>query len=231
MSTAQEPTIALVHGLATSGARTWGETGWLDLLADAGRSTAVVDLPGHGIAADAFDPDTFVSLEQWVLDQLPPEPVDAIGFSLGARTLLGCAATDPGRFNRLVVAGVGRNLFHADPERGKRIGAAIAGDDTSDDPEAGYFDKLANAPDINREALIGIMSTPFPPINAERLGAITCPVLVVIGDNDFAGPADELVAALGDATLVTLRNTDHFATPKNFDFIDAGLNFLGAAPI
>jgi hypothetical protein len=54
-------------------------------------------------------------------------------------------------------------------------------------------------------------------------------VLVVLGDKDFAGPADPLVDALPDARLVTLRNVDHFATPKDFGFIDAALDFLGAA--
>jgi pimeloyl-ACP methyl ester carboxylesterase len=62
------------------------------------------------------------------------------------------------------------------------------------------------------------------------LDAVTMPVLVVIGDRDFAGPADPLVAALPDATAVVLRNTDHFATPESFGFIDATLDFLGAVP-
>ena len=53
-------------------------------------------------------------------------------------------------------------------------------------------------------------------------------MLVVLGDKDFAGPADPLVDALPNATLRTLRNVDHFATPKSFDFIDAGLEFLDA---
>ena len=35
--------------------------------------------------------------------------------------------------------------------------------------------------------------------------------------------------ALPDARLVTLRNVDHFATPKDFGCIDAALDFLGAA--
>ena len=59
---------------------------------------------------------------------------------------------------------------------------------------------------------------------------MTCPVLVVIGDRDFAGPADQLVDALPDARGVTLRNVDHFATPESFGFIDAVLEFLDAVP-
>ena len=55
-------------------------------------------------------------------------------------------------------------------------------------------------------------------------------MLVAVGDNDFVLPADRLVAALPDATLRTLRRTDHFATPESFDFIDAALEFLDAVP-
>ena len=55
------------------------------------------------------------------------------------------------------------------------------------------------------------------------------PVLVVIGDKDFAGPGEPLVEALPKGDLVTLRNVDHFATPKDFGCIDASLDFLGAA--
>ena len=62
------------------------------------------------------------------------------------------------------------------------------------------------------------------------LKVVECPVLVVIGDRDFAGPADTLAEALPDARLVVLRNTDHFATPESFGFIDAVLGFLEAVP-
>ena len=55
-------------------------------------------------------------------------------------------------------------------------------------------------------------------------------MLVALGDRDFARPADRLVAALPDARLVALRNTDHFATPESFAFIDAMLGFLDAVP-
>jgi hypothetical protein len=55
-------------------------------------------------------------------------------------------------------------------------------------------------------------------------------VLVVLGDRDFAGPADPLLDKLPDARLVTLPGVDHFATPKQFGFIDAALDFLGAVP-
>ena len=52
---------------------------------------------------------------------------------------------------------------------------------------------------------------------------------MILGDKDFAGPGEPLVELLPDAELVTLRNVDHFATPKDFGCIDAALDFLGAS--
>jgi len=224
------PPIVLLHGLATSSARTWGETGWLDLLGDAGRKVVPIDLPGHGVAATPHEPEAFEDLEGLVLSQFPDEPVDAIGFSLGARILLTLASSHPERFNKLVVAGVGKNLFERDVERGKAIAAAIGGQLDPEDPEARHFHTLADAPDIDRISLVALMKTARPHLDTATLARATCPILVVLGDQDFAGPADPLMAALPDAKLVTLRGVDHFATPKSFDFIDAGLEFLGAAP-
>ena len=59
---------------------------------------------------------------------------------------------------------------------------------------------------------------------------MSVPVRVVIGERDHAGPADPLVDGLPDADLVVLPGVDHFATPKDFGFIDAALEFLDAQP-
>jgi pimeloyl-ACP methyl ester carboxylesterase len=73
------------------------------------------------------------------------------------------------------------------------------------------------------------MRSPRPVLTPERLAKVELPVLVVIGDKDFAGPGEPLAEALPDARLVTLRNVDHFATPKDFGCLDAVLDFLGAS--
>jgi hypothetical protein len=54
-------------------------------------------------------------------------------------------------------------------------------------------------------------------------------VLVVVGDRDVAaGPAAPLADALPEGRALTLRDVDHFATPKAFGFLDAALEFVGA---
>jgi pimeloyl-ACP methyl ester carboxylesterase len=219
------PPVLLVHGFATSAERTWRDNGWIDLLHDAGRDVIAVDLLGHGTAEKPHDPAAYERIEELVAERLPSEPVDAIGFSMGARLVLTLAAEDPSRFNRIVTSGVGANLFRR--EGHDLIAEAVAGRGDAENPVAQYFAGLALQPGQDREALTACMQAPRPPLDDGRLSKVTVPVLVVLGDNDFAGPADPLVEALPDARLVTLRNVDHFATPKDFGFIDAALDFLG----
>lgn len=220
------PTVVLVPGFATSAARTWGDNGWLDLLRDIGREAVALDVLGSGSAEKPHDPSAYADLELELLSRFPDGPIDAIGFSLGARTLLYLAAIHPERFNSLIVAGVGRNLFERDGTSGS-IAAAIDGTGDADDPIVRYFVQLSQAPDQDPIALAAFMRrTTHHHLTVELLSRITCPVLVVLGDRDFAGPADPLLDALPDARLVTLRNVDHFATPKDFGFIDAALEFL-----
>jgi pimeloyl-ACP methyl ester carboxylesterase len=220
------PPVLLLHGFATSAQRTWGDNGWIDLLQDVGRDVLAVDLLGHGEADKPHDPAAYAQLESLVVDQLPGEPVDAIGFSMGARVLLTLAAEDVGRFNRIVVAGVGANLFRRD--HSDMIEKAIADGPADDNPAAQYFAGLARQPGNDPEALVACMRSPRPALDDGRLSKVTCPVLVVLGDKDFAGPADPLVEALPDAKLLSLSGLDHFATPKDFRFLDAALEFVGA---
>jgi pimeloyl-ACP methyl ester carboxylesterase len=219
--------VALVHGFATSSARTWGDNGWLDLLADSGRATIPIDLLGHGTAEKPHDPAAYDQLEALVAAQLPDEPVDAIGFSLGARVLLTLASETPERFGRLVLTGVGANLLRS--EGSDLVLRAIEGDGDPTNPVVQYFAGLAQQPGVDRSALAACLRSPRPTLTPERLARVDLPVLVVIGDKDFAGPGEPLVEALPNAELVTLRNVDHFATPKDFGAIDATLDFLGAA--
>jgi pimeloyl-ACP methyl ester carboxylesterase len=217
--------VVLLHGFATSAARTWGENGWLDIIGDSGRTVIAPDLPGHGAPPQPRDPAAYQDMAAAVAADLPDGPLAAIGFSLGARTLLQMAVAEPARFDRLVVAGVGANLFRTDSSG--LIVQALRGEGDRSNPVVRYFAGLAAHPQSDTEALVAVMEARQPPLTPDLLAAVACPVLVVLGDRDFAGPADPLVAALPDAKLVTLRDTDHFATPKSFAFIDAAVEFLG----
>ena len=220
------PPVVLVHGFGTSARRTWGSLGWIDLLAESGREVHAPDVLGHGEAPKPHDPAAYADLEQWLAERLPPGPIDAIGFSLGARLLLGVASEQPERFRRLVAAGVGRNIIHGDPAYRRLIAGAVAAPRPPDDPGLAYFHALAGKPGMEREALVAFLKGFEANIEPSRLARVTCPVLVVLGDQDRSGPPDDLLAALPHAELRMLRGVDHFATPKNYDFLNAALNWI-----
>lgn len=228
------PPVLLLHGLATNAERTWRDTGWIDLVRDSGSSVIAPDLLGHGSAPQPADPAAYDGFEQYVFDLLPDEPVDAVGFSLGARTLLALAAAHPDRFRRLVVAGVGANLFRRDGASESLAAALEAighGNDSAldraEDPLVNRFRQMAAASGQSVTALVALLRRPNPPVlDADVLSAVIHPTAVVLGDRDFAGPADPLVDALTNSRFVGLRNVDHFATPKAMGFLDAGLQHL-----
>ena len=225
------PPVVLVHGWGGSFESTWQANGFAELLRDAGRTVVGVDLLGHGSAPKPHDPAAYDDLTTRVVEALPESAVDAIGFSLGAITLLRLAMAQPRRITKLVLAGIGESLFATDDSRNLRIVAALEGHGDPDDNLARMFVQYASRPDNDILALTAVMKRGRFAVVPEMLSTVTCPTLVVIGDRDFSGPGQPLVDALPSATLRTLRNVDHFATPDSFGFIDAALEFLDAVPL
>src|SRR5207237_10522219 len=127
------------------------------------------------------------------------------------------------RLHRIVATVVGANLFRAEPST--LIADAIREHGATENPVAQYFAGLARQPGNDPEALLACMQSPRPRLDDGRLAKVTCPVLVIIGDRDFAGPGDPLVEALPDAKLLTLPGVDHFVTPKDFRTMEAALDF------
>lgn len=220
------PPVLLVHGFASSFERNWREPGWVDILEEEGREVIGVDLPGHGDAPKPSDPAAYTELDVAVEASLPDRPVDAVGFSLGGWVVLRLASRLPGRFARIVVGGVGENLFrNEDPEPLAR--AVETGEAPEGAPEpARAFAQFGRAPGNDRTALAAVLRGTSERLDPVALARVTCPVLVVLGDRDFAGPPQPLVDALPDARLVEIRGLDHFATPKDVRFLDATLEFL-----
>ncbi len=223
--------VVLVHGWGGSFRTTWQKSGFTALLEDADRSVVGVDLLGHGEAPKPHDPTAYADLTTRIVDVLPDEPVDAVGFSLGAITLLRLACREPHRFNRLVLAGIGENVFRTDSTGIERILAALDGTADPNDNIARLFAQYADQEGNDKAALAAVMRRPSQrAFTTEELACVSCPVLVAIGDLDFAGPGDRLADALPHAELAVLRKVDHFATPEAFAFIDAALEFLDATP-
>lgn len=175
---AAEPPVVLLHGLATSADRTWRETGWIDVLGDTGRRVVAPPLPGHDGPDAPTEPDAYVGFEAQVAALLPEGPIDAVGFSLGARTLLVLAAAEPTRFRRLVVAGVGDNLFRRDGSSAvlaaalESLAAGRADDEAAANPMVRHFATLASSCGVSLGALSALLRRPDPPdVTPELLAA------------------------------------------------------------
>lgn len=221
------PPVLLVHGFASSFERNWREPGWVDILQDEGREVIGLDLLGHGTADKPHEPEAYTDLTRAIYDVLPADgQVDAVGFSLGGQLLLRVVADSPQRFRKLVVGGVGENVFRdGDPEPAAR--AIETGDTAEGDPAvAQAFAVFARAPGNDPSALAACLRRPHSPLDESILSSVKLPVLVVLGDRDFAGPADRLLKALPDGRLASLAGADHFGTPKDFRFIEATVDFL-----
>lgn len=223
-----DPTVLLVHGFATSAERTWREPGWIDLLTDAGRAVVAPDLLGHGGADKPHDAAAYADLEGRMLAELPDGPIDAIGYSMGGRILLGMAARAPERFRKIVVAGIGSGVLRS--ERTDAVARAVEGDFDPENRVLAHFNELAHVDGNDPAALAAFMRREVAALTLDDLAQVTMPVLVVLGEQDFAWPADDLVAALPDSTFLPLPKVDHFGTPKDFTFIDEALGFIDARP-
>jgi pimeloyl-ACP methyl ester carboxylesterase len=217
----------LVHGFASSYQHGWADDGWPDILADEGREVIGGDLPGHGSSPKPSDPAAYANLEESVLETFRDRPqVDGIGFSLGSRILLTLATREPERFGRLVLMGIGDNVFGED--RQAALADVVENGSAPEDIGMRVFDRMAAEPRNDRAALAAVMRRETPSLDETLLGRVSCPVLLVLGDQDFVGPADRLMGALPHAELRVVRGVDHFATPKSFDAIDAAVRFLTA---
>lgn len=230
MSSSESNPVVLVHGWAGSFRDTWQKPGIDALLEDIGRTVLPFNLLGHADQEKPTDPAVYADLPQWFLDRLPAEVpvIDAVGFSLGALTILRALIDQPQRFGKVILAGIGDGVFvKSAPEGNKRIVDALEGNAPEDDELGRMFAHYGNQPGNDLNALTAIMKRPpSEPIDPQVLAGITNEVLVVIGDKDFTFPAERLASAFPNGRLVVLKNTDHFATPDSFSFIDQILDFF-----
>ncbi|MGX7680143.1 alpha/beta fold hydrolase [Jatrophihabitans sp. DSM 45814] len=230
------PPVLLIHGVGSSFEHNWKATGWADLLESEGREVVAVHLPGHG-PDPAFEPGD--TAPQRILAAAGDGPIDAVGFSAGGHALLVAASQNPAAFRRIAVLGVGNpapaidgasaEAAEGNATEGGGGSDILDGLEADDEPTADVpriIRRLVASAGNDRFAVAAFLRSGSTRLQLADVGQITMPTLVVLGDRDFAGPADQLVAALPQGRLVTLSGVDHFATPSNFGCIDAVLKFL-----
>jgi pimeloyl-ACP methyl ester carboxylesterase len=220
--------VVLVHGWGGSFQSTWKAPGVTDIIADLGLEARGVDLLGHGSAEKPHDPAAYADLAGYLAERLPSEPHIAVGFSLGALTLLRVVAAQPERFLGVCLAGIGNGVFEAPkPEDAERILAGLEGRADPDDNIARLFAQYAASSENDPQALAAVLRRPpAERMTREKCSSFERPVLVAIGEKDFAAPAEGLASAFPHSELAVLPRTDHFATPNSFEFIDALVRWL-----
>jgi pimeloyl-ACP methyl ester carboxylesterase len=220
--------IVLLHGCGGSLESTFVKPGWLDAIRAAGREPFPVHLPGHGAIPSPSDPAYYDDLAGLLLPTLPHGPFDAVGFSLGGKLLLELALRIPERIRRVVLGGVGDNVFA--PERvGEAAAQALESGPTADTPPPILAFLRTWEPQRNDAlAVAAVLRRPHNPVfTPERLRQITHPLLVVNGTEDPVGRADAtLLAALPNVTLRKLAGIGHFDLPAQHAFIRHAIDFL-----
>jgi pimeloyl-ACP methyl ester carboxylesterase len=220
--------VLLAHGWGGSFEATYAAAGWREACAAAGLEVVGIDLPGHGRALASRDPADYADLASEMARSIPESVRDAVGFSLGAKLLLELECREPGRFRRLVLGGVGANVFA--PERGVEAVADVlesGGFDAASEPvkmmirysQVSGGDPLALAAVLRRP--------PNPQFTIERLASVKAKVLFINGSNDNGvTPVETLAGAVPGSGVITLEGTGHIDLPDNPLFARTAVVFL-----
>lgn len=226
---ATSSTVLLVHGLASSATNSWVRFGWITELEKSGWEVIAPDLTGHGDAPKPKDPEAYANLEEDTFSLVENCPkVAGVGFSLGARIVLGIEVNHPGTFERIVVGGVGANLLVSPPTGALADALESGGFEVEGDPLAFAMLKTMRSANNDPLALAAFLRRPGQRrFQLSDFATIRCPVLVVVGDEDRGAlPPEPLLEALENATLLVLPGADHFGTMRSHTFLHSALDFL-----
>jgi pimeloyl-ACP methyl ester carboxylesterase len=221
--------IVLVHGFASDYQLNWVGTRWQETLTGAGYRVIGLDCRGHGSSEKPHDPaayalDVMAADVRRLLDHLDIEVADYLGYSMGAQIGVKAMLDYPRRLRQTVLGGVGwGGGFHAAEE----IARALRGAPTNSAVAKTFYDFAKARPSNDLEALAACILGPQPEPDPARLGAITIPVLVVVGEqDDIVADVDRLIESIPTARLVTVAGRNHMSTVPAKEFKQAALEFL-----
>ena len=229
--------VLLIHGFASNVATNWVDTGWVRTLTDAGYRVIAFDNRGHGKSAKLYSTDDYgaplmAEDARRLLDHLQISRADVIGYSMGARIAAFLAMAHPARVRGLVFGGLGLNMVRGVAGTGPVARALEAGSiDEVTNATARTFRAFAEQTGSDLKALAACIRSSRAPITAEALGALSVPVLVVVGDRDVIGGSPSALAELiPGAKAVKLQDRDHMKAVGDRGFKEATLSFLAARP-
>ena len=224
--------LVLLHGLFSSAEVNWIKFGTAARVAEAGYRVIMPDLRVHGSSdapqgAEHYPADVLVDDLQDLIAHLGLADFDLGGFWLGARSSVRAVVAGI-RPRRLILGGMGLAGLAGWQRRGRFFKRAIADYDSAKRGDDTWLSiQFMKTMKIDRVAA-GHLLDSFTDTPPEALAALTMPVLVVCGDKDQDnGSAEELVAALPDAQLVTIPGT-HMSSVTEPELGEAIANFLTA---
>ncbi len=242
------PTIVFLHGFTHTGA-SWQPV--IEALGERYRAIAP-DIRGHGTASERQP----VTLEAVIGDVagLTEGPFTLVGYSMGGRIALHVALTlGPERVTRLVLIGASPGLAEAG-QRGERVAADEALADQVERLSIEEFahrwatetsvlagqpasvrervdrDRLRNTPAGLARALRGLGTGALAPL-WDRLGELTMPVTLIVGERDakFCAIAEDMARGMPSAALVVVPGAGH-AVHLEAPATVAGVLGAGATP-
>jgi pimeloyl-ACP methyl ester carboxylesterase len=238
MSGAGEPVLLLHAGVTDS--RVWDPT--VPLLVAAGYRAVRYDARGYGRSAASVTPFSLVSDALAVLDAVDAPAAHFVGLSQGAATSVDLALSAPDRVRTLTLIAPGLSGYDWPrlPGFERRVAAAERGDAHGLAREIAHlwapmsFDESGGtvpSPDAGArmvceqaEVFIADGLETDEPSALPRLGEITAPTLVVLGDRDLDA-IEEIGRLLRDgipgARLVTLTGADHLLPLRAPDALNA----------
>ncbi len=216
--------VVLLHGFTHTGAS------WEPVVAALGREAVAPDIRGHG-SASAVEPVTLAAVLSDLRATAPPM-FTLVGYSMGGRIALHTALALKERVERLVLVGASPGIAD-DLEREERLRADLALADEIETSTIGEFaarwaetpvlagqpasvrarveeDRLRNTPAGLARALRGLGTGALPPLWV-RLGELTMPVALVVGERDekFSAIAFRMAGAIERSEVVVVAGAGH----------------------
>jgi len=224
--------VVLLHGLFSNAEVNWIKYGTAARLAGAGFDVIMPDLRAHGQSghpqgAEAYPADVLVKDLVAVVSALGLSDFDLCGYSLGARTALQAVASGAVRPRRLVLCGMGLQGITNWQARMDFFLDVIGRFGTIPREDPGW-----SAQHFMRSTKVDLVATRLL-LEALRGGrvsdiaAVTVPTRVICGaDDEDNGSAEELAAALPDASYATIPGT-HMSSVTMPQLGDEIAAFLG----
>ena len=235
-----DPSVVLLHGF-TQTRQSWRVT----IAALGGRYRALApDLPGHGMAADRR-PASFAACAAYVR-ALADGPCTLVGYSMGGRIALHTALALPGLVERLVLVGATPGIADdaeraarrkADEELADRIEAigvekfaeewgaqALFAGQEARVAAAAHADRLRNTAPGLAAALRGLGTGAMAPLWG-RLGELTIPVTLVVGERDakFRAIAEQMAPLITASRVELVAGAGHAAQLERPEAVAAAI--------